>query len=168
MMKPLNRREMLCCASGLFAAATARAQTPAPVISPIMTRLSTYMSEAAARGLPDGVVEKTKHMIVDTLAAMISGSELPPGRFAINFARAYKGDRIATVVGSNILCGPMEAALANGMLAHSDETDDTHPPSMSHPGCSTIPAALAAGEGSTSAADSSCALSRSVTISARA
>jgi 2-methylcitrate dehydratase PrpD len=146
MMKPLNRREMLCCASGLFAAATARAQTPAPVISPIMTRLSTYMSEAAARGLPDGVVEKTKHMIVDTLAAMISGSELPPGRFAINFARAYKGDRIATVVGSNILCGPMEAALANGMLAHSDETDDTHPPSMSHPGCSTIPAALAAGE----------------------
>jgi len=137
---------MLCCASGLFAAATARAQTPAPVISPIMTRLSTYMSEAAARGLPDGVVEKTKHMIVDTLAAMISGSELPPGRFAINFARAYKGDRIATVVGSNILCGPMEAALANGMLAHSDETDDTHPPSMSHPGCSTIPAALAAGE----------------------
>jgi 2-methylcitrate dehydratase PrpD len=146
MMKPLNRREMLCCASGLFAAATARAQTPAPVISPIMTRLSTYMSEAAARGLPDGVVEKTKHMIVDTLAAMISGSELPPGRFAINFARAYKGDRIAMVVGSNILCGPMEAALANGMLAHSDETDDTHPPSMSHPGCSTIPAALAAGE----------------------
>jgi len=137
---------MLCCASGLFAAATARAQTPAPVISPIMTRLSTYMSEAAARGLPDGVVEKTKHMIVDTLAAMISGSELPPGRFAINFARAYKGDRIAMVVGSNILCGPMEAALANGMLAHSDETDDTHPPSMSHPGCSTIPAALAAGE----------------------
>jgi 2-methylcitrate dehydratase PrpD len=146
MMKPLNRREMLCCASGLFAAATARAQTPAPVISPIMTRLSTYMSEAAARGLPDGVVEKTKHMIVDTLAAMISGSELPPGRFAINFARAYKGDRIAMVAGSNILCGPMEAALANGMLAHSDETDDTHPPSMSHPGCSTIPAALAAGE----------------------
>jgi 2-methylcitrate dehydratase PrpD len=32
------------------------------------------------------------------------------------------------------------------MLAHSDETDDTHPPSQSHPGCATIPAALAAGE----------------------
>jgi 2-methylcitrate dehydratase PrpD len=71
---------------------------------------------------------------------------LPPGRFAINFARAYKGDRVATVAGSNVLCGPIEAALANGMLAHSDETDDTHPPSQSHPGCSTIPAALAAGE----------------------
>ena len=36
--------------------------------------------------------------------------------------------------------------MANGMLAHSDETDDTHSFSQSHPGCSVIPAALAAGE----------------------
>jgi 2-methylcitrate dehydratase PrpD len=40
----------------------------------------------------------------------------------------------------------MEAAMVNGMLAHSDETDDTHPPSLSHPGCSIVPSALAAGE----------------------
>ena len=144
MTKPLSRREMLYCAGGLLAATTARAQSPA--ISQVMTTLSTFMSAAATAPLPADVVEKTKHMILDTLAAMISGSELPPGRFAINFARAYKGDRIATVAGSNVLCGPIEAALANGMLAHSDETDDTHPPSQSHPGCSTIPAALAAGE----------------------
>jgi len=32
------------------------------------------------------------------------------------------------------------------MLAHSDETDDSHAPSHSHPGCSVVPAALAAGE----------------------
>src|ERR1041385_600597 len=147
MMKPLNRREMLSSAAGgLLAATLAKAQTPAASAGPIMTRLSTFMSAAAGAKLPPDVVEKTKHMILDTLAAMISGSELPPGRFAINFARAYKGDRVATVAGSNVLCGPIEAALANGMLAHSDETDDTHPPSMSHPGCSTIPAALAAGE----------------------
>jgi 2-methylcitrate dehydratase PrpD len=137
---------MLYCAGGLLTATAARAQTKAPAISPVMTRLSTFMSEAAAAKLPAEVIEKTKHMILDTLAAMISGAELPPGRFAINFARAYKGDRIATVAGSNVLCGPIEAALANGMLAHSDETDDTHPPSQSHPGCATVPAALAAGE----------------------
>ncbi len=146
MTKAINRREMLFCAGGLLSAAAVRAQAPAPGVSTIMTRLSTFMAAAAAAKLPPDVVEKTKHMILDTFAAMISGSELPPGRFAINFARAYKGDRIATVAGSNVLCGPIEAALANGMLAHSDETDDTHPPSNSHPGCSTIPAALAAGE----------------------
>jgi len=111
-----------------------------------MTTLSTYMSAAATRPLPGEVTEKTKHLVLDTLAAMISGSELPPGRFAIQFARAYGGARIATVAGSNVLCGPIEAALANGILAHSDETDDTHPPSQSHPGCSAVPAALAVGE----------------------
>src|SRR5207249_8169251 len=114
--------------------------------SPIMTTLSNYMGEAAGRKLPDAVVEKTKQMILDTFAAMISGAELPPGRFAIQFARAYKGDKIATVAGSDVVCGPIEAAVANGMLAHSDETDDSHAPSHSHPGCAVVPAALAAGE----------------------
>jgi len=50
------------------------------------------------------------------------------------------------VVASDILCGPIEAALTNGMLAHADETDDSHSPSQSHPGCAVIPAALAVGE----------------------
>jgi 2-methylcitrate dehydratase PrpD len=120
-----------------------RAAAPA---GDITTTLATYMSEASTRRLPDEVVEKTKHVILDTFAAMISGSDLPPGRFAIQFARGYKGDRVSTVAASNVLCGPIEAALANGMLAHSDETDDTHSFSQSHPGCSVVPAALAVGE----------------------
>ena len=44
------------------------------------------------------------------------------------------------------MCGAIEAAMCNGMLAHSDETDDTHPPSQSHPGASIVPSALAVGE----------------------
>ena len=36
--------------------------------------------------------------------------------------------------------------MSNGMLAHSDETDDSHAPSHSHPGCSVVPVALAAAE----------------------
>jgi len=115
-------------------------------VSPVMEKLSTYMSEASGRALPDEVAEKAKHHILDTFAAMISGSELPPGSAAIQFARAYGGKEIATVVASNTVCGPIEAALANGVLAHSDETDDSHGPSRSHPGVSVVPAALAAGE----------------------
>jgi 2-methylcitrate dehydratase PrpD len=113
--------------------------------SQAMTTLSTYMSEAWNRPLPDEVIEKAKHHILDTFAAMISGSELPPGRAAIRFARAYGGEKVAMVVGSNILCGPIEAALANGVLAHADETDDSWPGGW-HPGCNVVPAALAAGE----------------------
>jgi len=157
-MDKLTRRDVLKQAGGVLAASVASPlaadaaalaagqAAPAPAISPLMTTLSAYMSEAGARALPAAVVEKTKHMILDTLAAAISGAQLPPGRFAIQFARTYGGEKIATVAASTVVCGPIEAALANGMLAHADETDDTHPPSQSHPGCSVVPAALAVGE----------------------
>src|SRR6266849_6524194 len=115
-------------------------------VSPVMHKLSRYMSEAGGRALPDDVIEKTQQHILDTLAAMISGSELTPGRAALQFIAAYGGKEVATVAASKIVCGPIEAALANGVLAHADETDDSHAPSQSHPGCAVIPAALAAGE----------------------
>jgi len=119
---------------------------PSNAVSPIMQQLSAYMSAANTRPLPEEVVEKAKQHILDTFAAMISGSGLPPGRAAMEFARAYGGKEIATVVASKIVCGPIEAAFANGVLAHSDETDDSHGPSRSHPGVSTVPAGFASGE----------------------
>src|SRR6185503_15420723 len=65
---------------------------------------------------------------------------------AIAFARAYGGKAVATIVGDTIVCGPIEAALANGTMAHADETDDTLAPGPWHPGCNVVPAALALGE----------------------
>ncbi|MGB2889869.1 MAG: MmgE/PrpD family protein, partial [Candidatus Acidiferrales bacterium] len=125
---------------------SASSANAAPSEDSVMEKLSTYMSEANGRALPDEVVERAKQHILDTWAAMISGSELPPGRAALRFARAYGGKEVSTVVASNILCGPIEAALTNGVLAHADETDDSHGASHAHPGCAVVPAALAAGE----------------------
>jgi 2-methylcitrate dehydratase PrpD len=112
----------------------------------VMGPLSTYMSEAAKRELPAEATEKTKHHILDTIAAMVSGIELAPAVVALKYARAHAGEKTTTVVGSDLLCGTAEAALVNGMLAHSDETDDSHAPSHTHPGCGIVSAALAAGE----------------------
>ena len=86
--------------------------------------------------------------MLDTFGAMVSGSGLRPGKLAIAFARQYGGAAVATVVASDVKCGPIEAALCNAVLAHSDETDDSHAPSQSHPGAAVVPAALAAGSGS--------------------
>jgi len=144
----LTRRALLQRAGCLLAAAGLpyRRAIAADPVSPVMTRLSEYMSEARNRALPDAVAEKAKHHILDTLAAIISGSELPPGAAALKFARSYGGERVATVIASNLVCGPIEAALSNGVMAHADETDDSHAPSQSHPGAPIVPAALAAGE----------------------
>src|SRR5262252_4402983 len=131
---------------GAAAALPAHLAAGAQPVGPVMAALSHYMSAAGERSLPDEVAEKTKHHVLDTFAAMISGSHLLPGRVAIQFARGYGGERVATVAGSDVVCGPIEAALANGVLAHADETDDSHAPSLSHPGCAVVPAALAVGE----------------------
>ena len=144
----ITRRILLQRSGWAMAAAAFRPALllAAESISPVMAQLSTYMSEARNRALPEEIVEKVAQHILDTFAAMISGADLPPGRAAINFARTYGGEKICTVAGSSVLCGPIEAALTNGMLAHSDETDDSHAPSQSHPGCAIVPAAFAVGE----------------------
>ena len=40
----------------------------------------------------------------------------------------------------------VNAAIANGMMAHADETDDSNGSAGIHPGCAVLPAALAMGE----------------------
>ena len=143
----LSRRDVLRRgALALCAAALPIARLRGQTVGPVMTRLSEYMAAAKDRPLPPEVVEKAKHHILDTFAAMISGSELPPGHAALALARAQAGRPVATVVGSAILTGPIDAALVNGLLAHSDETDDSHGDSQSHPGASIVPSALALGE----------------------
>jgi 2-methylcitrate dehydratase PrpD len=119
-----------------------RKETSSP-ISPTMRRVSAYIAAALRRPLPPMVVEKTKHHILDTLAAMVSGSRLLPGRKALGYVKTLGGVKEASVIGSNFITSAVNAALANGMLAHADETDDSHAPSLTHPGCGIVPAALA-------------------------
>jgi hypothetical protein len=101
-----------------------RAMNTQAQISPVMHKLSIYIAAARRRPLPTAVIEKTKHHILDTLAAMISGSRLTPGKKAISYVKTLGGAKEAAVIGSKIVTTAVNAALANGMLAHADETDD--------------------------------------------
>ncbi len=96
--------------------------------------------------LPEEVVEKAKHHILDTLAAAVSGSKLGPGILAIGYVRDQGGIGEAVVVGSGMMTSAIHAAFANGIMAHADETDDSHAKSLTHPGCAIVPAALALSE----------------------
>src|ERR1700687_3022575 len=143
----LSRRGLLQCAGwSVAAAALPSGFFAAETVSPFMAKPGANMSEAGGRPLPEEVVEKAKHHILDTFAAMISGSDLPPARAAFQYARDFTTDKTATIVASKMTSSPPEAAFINGMLAHSDETDDSNEFSQSHPGCAVVPATLAAGE----------------------
>ena len=112
----------------------------------IMSCLSKYIVEAGGKSLPETVSEEAKHHILDTIAAMVSGSQLRPGKLAIEFIRMQGGTPEAQIIGADFLTTAINAAMANGFMAHADETDDSHAPSLTHPGCAIVPAALAVGE----------------------
>src|SRR5499426_391913 len=117
-----------------------------PQVSPVMRELAAYIASALRKPLPAAVAEKTKHHLLDTIAAMVSGSRLAPGRKAIAYVRALGGVREACVIGTRLVTATANVALANGMLAHADETDDSHAPSLTHPGCGIVLAVLAMAE----------------------
>ena len=112
----------------------------------ITGQLAAYMAQAREMQLAPHVAQAAKHRVLDGLAAIVSGSHLPAGEMAIHFARAQGGVAEATVLATDIRTSAVNAALANGMFAHADETDDFEPVTKAHPGSHVVPAALAMAE----------------------
>ena len=115
-------------------------------VTPMTRALSEYIAVAATRELPAAVIEKTGHHILDTLAAIISGSRLRAGELAIAYVKRLGGAAEATLIGTPLVVPAENAAMANGMAGHADETDDSHLRGRYHPGCGIVPAALAVAE----------------------
>src|SRR5580765_14632 len=106
MATKLTRRALLQTAGGMMAATAMPGRPSAPAAAAtagVIDQLASYMAAAAGRDLPAEAVEHTKHHILDTFAAMISGAALPPGRVALAFARARAGEKVATVAASDVL-----------------------------------------------------------------
>jgi 2-methylcitrate dehydratase PrpD len=148
----VTRRRMLQGAGGLLAAAAfpveaaAQGREPEGAGADVTGRLARYMVEARDRALPAAVAREAKHRILDTLGAIVSGSTLKPGEMAIKYVQTQGGVPEASVFTTRIKTSAVNAAMANGMFAHADETDDFEPTTKAHPGCSVVPAAFAVGE----------------------
>jgi len=64
------------------------------------------MSATGTRMLRADTAEHTKHHLLDTLASMISGSELPLGQAAERYIRSRGGTALVTIVGSALSAAP--------------------------------------------------------------
>src|SRR6202166_4053985 len=157
----LTRRRILRGAGGVIAAAALpskrltirasplRQESAKPSATPaadLTGQWARYMVEARDQTLPPNVALEGKHHILDTLGAMVSGSRLKPGEMAIAYVRAQGGTPESSIIGTNIKTSAINAALANGMCGHADETDDVELITKTHPGCSSVAAALAMAE----------------------
>lgn len=110
------------------------------------SQLAQYMAEARRQVLPPEVVEAARHRVLDSIGAVVSGARLKAGEMAVRYVRLQGGVPEASVLATGLKTSAVNAALANGMLGHADETDDFEPVTKAHPGCSVVPAALAMAE----------------------
>jgi len=112
----------------------------------VISEVSKYIAKSSDMQLPSEVVNKAKQHILDTLAAMISGSQIKPGILAAKFIESQGGKEEAQLFCSPTVTTAINAALANGIMAHADETDDFLPNHWFHPGAVIVPAALSVAE----------------------
>src|ERR1700753_644804 len=106
-----SRRRFLSVTAAAAMASPIRAfaQDASSGPGPVMNTLSTYMSAAPSRVLPDEVVEQAKYHLLDTIAAMVSGSELPPGQAAPRYIREHSGTGPNAVVATALTAPPIDA-----------------------------------------------------------
>ena len=114
--------------------------------NPIRDRIAQTLADAGKCPLAPDIAEKARQHLLDTAAAMVSGSALEPGRMALSYGAKWGGRPEATIAGASQKVDIFTAALVNGMSAHADETDDFHVASITHPGSAVVPSALALGE----------------------
>ncbi|MFB6165031.1 MAG: MmgE/PrpD family protein [Haloarculaceae archaeon] len=113
----------------------------------ITDQYASYCAALAFEDLPDEVVERTKHLLLDTVGVSVGSIRADSSDAFLDGTRTRNQDGDgATVLATGERMSPEYATLVNGALAHSLDYDDTHRGASLHPGAPVIPAALAAGE----------------------
>ena len=98
------------------------------------------------RSAPAEVRRRMQMLLLDQLGCQIAGSSLPWSHQIAAVVENISGPGESTVVTSRRRLAPDAAAFINSALGHSNESDDTHLKSPTHPGAVVIPAAVAMAE----------------------
>ena len=109
--------------------------------------LGEFVAGVRFHDLPAAVVEEAKCRVLDTVGVALAGvkrSKLGQAVFSMMSRARPEGG--ATIIGTWQAVPARDAALANGILAHSLDWDDGHRYAASHLGAVVVPAALAVAE----------------------
>jgi 2-methylcitrate dehydratase PrpD len=110
-------------------------------------RLAEYVHDLHRADIPDEVVGKAKHHLVQHLGLALQGGSTEDGRQAVRIAELLSPHGgPCTVFGTDRRANPLDAVLANCTLMRADGLDDVLFPVGVHAGLVTMPIALALGE----------------------
>ena len=109
-------------------------------------KLANFIVGLKYQRLPEEVILKAKHCLMDTLGAALAGSKTPEALIAKRLMENLNPRKESTLFTGKGKIGVLEAAMANGILSHALELDDGNRYAQGHPGVATIPAVLALAE----------------------
>ena len=70
--------------------------------------IASYIAKAVRAPVPPPVMHRAQLHLLDTIAAIISGSRLKPGRLAAEFAGSLGGPAMASIPGTGVFSGSRE------------------------------------------------------------
>lgn len=106
-------------------------------------QLADFAVGATYHRLPGDVVASVQERVLDTLGICYAATGLETSRGIAQAVAGQGGAAQATALGVADRVPAGQAALMNGVLAHSLDYDDTHLPSVLHPSATVVPTALA-------------------------
>jgi 2-methylcitrate dehydratase PrpD len=108
--------------------------------------LARFSRELPGESVPEPVRRRAALLLLDQIGCQIAGVQLPWSQRIYQTIRPLSATGRATVVGHPDRLCPDAAAFLNSAFGHSNESDDTHLKSPTHPGAVIIPAAVALAE----------------------
>jgi 2-methylcitrate dehydratase PrpD len=108
--------------------------------------LAAFALGTDATRLPDEVRHAVRLAVLDSIGVTIAGAGHPAARIVVASLAEDAGPESATIVGSPRRANAAGATLANGVMAHVLDWDDTLLPARLHVSATLLPALLAIGE----------------------
>lgn len=108
--------------------------------------LAEFIADFPASRIPPEIRHIAKRLWLNTMGVSLFASKDPAIGILQDLFAAEGGHEKATVIGLGLRTNLRNAALANGFLAHFEDYDDTHLPTVIHTASPIYPAALAIAE----------------------
>jgi 2-methylcitrate dehydratase PrpD len=105
-------------------------------------RLATWIANLTLDRVPQNVVERAKHLLLDGLGCALVGAQLPWSRVATDAVLGLEGAGDTVVIGTGHTTSAPAAAVLNGTFIQGFELDDFHPLAPLHSCSLLIPALL--------------------------
>lgn len=118
---------------------------PAPAQT-ISQSLACFVATLGHADIPEAVTRRARHLMLDALGCALAAAPAAFAKTALDGIATLGEPGRCSVIGQTLRLPARDAALANGILAHGLDFDDTHSAGVIHLTVSVLPALLALAE----------------------